>query len=246
MWKQVISFLRGRGIKTSDFKDEQRITLEQQSQKESKNKDSVRHPRRKAKKLLQNYGIKDIHSQDDINWLFWTLAFRRKPINRNIANAVRILICDNRLMNSFNRKLELYNGFMESINSDSQIISGEEQLKEENAKLRKSLAKEIKDKNIIKQKLEHEEGMGRRFAKKFINQLKAPDSKFHQIYDFTRAEDIEEFLSWYKLLKRQVAKRTIKGIIKNHLTEEDSQVLFVNMVEAHNAQFLQDSEGEGI
>ena len=149
-------------------------------------------------------------------------------------------------MNSFNRKLELYNGFMESINSDSQIISGEEQLKEENAKLRKSLAKEIKDKNIIKQKFEHEEGMGRRLAKKFINQLKAPDSKFHQIYDFTRAEDIEEFLSWFKLLKRQVAKRTIKGIIKNHLTEEDSQVLFVNMVDAHNAQFLPDPEEEGI
>ena len=30
------------------------------------------------------------------------------------------------------------------------------------------------------------------------------------------------------------------------MTEEDSQVLFVNMVDAHNAQFLPDPEEEDI
>ena len=126
------------------------------------------------------------------------------------------------------------------------FMEREKELMEKILSLKQTLAREEKEKNIIKQKLEQEEGISRRFSKKFMNQMKAPNSKFHQLYDFTKTEDIEEFLSWFKLLKRQVAKRTIKGIIKNHLPEEESQRLFVSMVVAHNAQFLPNPEDKDL
>ena len=126
--------------------------------------------------------------------------------------------------------------------ADPKFMESEEELKAEIIKIKQALVRVEKEKNVIKQKLEQEEGMGRRFSKKLINQLKAPNSKFHQLYDFTKEDDIEEFLSWFKLLKRQVGKRTIKGIIKNYLPKEESQGLFVSMVEAHNSHYLPETE----
>ena len=241
--KGIINLLRGSGYKTvNDVAPVDNYTpIQPKSQEEALQK-PVRHPRRKARLLLARYGIGDILTQDDVNKIFWEMAICRKPVPKNVINAIHVTIDDNKLMKSFNRKLELYNVFMQAKVAEPQFMENEDSLKEEVIKLKQALAREQKEKNSIRQKLEQEEGVGRRFAKKFINQLKIPNSKFHQIYDFTKEEDIEEFLSWFKLLKRQVPKRTIKGIIRNRLTDEGSQELFVNMVKAHNSQFLPDPE----
>lgn len=241
--KGIINLLRGRGYKSVNAVAPIGIytPIQPKSQEEAPQR-PVRHPRRKARLLLARYGIGDILTQDDVNKIFWEMSIRRKPVPKNVINAVHVTIDDNKLMKSFNRKLELYNEFMQAKVADPNFMDTEEELKAEVIKLKQSLAREQKEKNSIKQKLEQEEGVGRRFAKKFINQLKIPNSKFHQIYDFTKEEDIEEFLSWFKLLKHQVAKRTIKGIVRNRLTDEGSQELFVSMVEAHNSLFLPDPE----
>ena len=239
--KQIFNLILGRGYKTVDVQETTQAITQAKTQDEEPEK-PVRHPRRKARLLLAKYGIKELYTHDDINKLFWEMAIHRKPVPKNVINAVHVTIDDNKLMKSFNRKLELYNEFMQAKVADSQFMENEDSLKAEIIKLKQSLVREQKEKNNIKQKLEQEEGIGRKVARKFINQLKIPNSKFHQIYDFTKEEDIEEFLSWFKFLKRQVAKRTIKGIIRNRLTDEGSQELFVSMVEAHNAQFLPDPE----
>jgi len=69
------------------------------------------------------------------------------------------------------------------------------------------------EKNQIKMKLQQEESMSRKLTKKFMNQLKTHHSRFQQSYDLTQEKDIEEFLSWYKVLKRPVNKKTIKDIV---------------------------------
>lgn len=241
--KRIANVIRGRGYKTVNAVAQvdyyKPINPKAQTKGHQK---PVRHPRRKARLLLAKYGIEDIITKDDVDRMFWEMAIRHKSMTKSVINAIHITIDDNNLMNYFNRKLEHYNEFIETKASCYEYKNTEEELKTENIKLKQAIVREVKEKNNMKQKLEQEEGMGRRFAKKFINQLKAPNSKFHQIYDFTKEEDIREFLLWFQLLKRQVGKRTIKGIIKNSLTEGRTPELFMRLVENHNSQFLPDSE----
>lgn len=246
LWKQVINFLRRREYKTEEVRTEGIPALcqtERAEQAEELQK-PVRHPKRKARLLLARYGIEKIYTQDDVNRIFWEMALRRKPMNKDVVHAVHVTICDNRLMKSFNRKLELYNQFMQSKSDDPTYKDNEEELRAEVARLKQSLAREEREKNNIRQKLEQEEGMGRRLAKKFMNQLRNPRSKFSQVYDYTKEEDIEDFLSWFKLLKRQVAKRTVKEIIRYHLPDEATRYLLEAMVEAHNSQFTVSEDGD--
>ncbi len=239
IWKRIFSFMHGRGYKTTDVVQEvQKEPMKKQEEPIQK----VRHPKRKARLLLSKYGIDGIYTQDDVNRIFWEMAIRRKPMTKNIINAVHIMICDNSQMKSFNRKLELYQKFMDGKASDTSFTENEDNLKAEVIKLKQDVVLEQKAKNKLRQKLEQEEGQGRKLAKKFINQLKTPNSRYQQIYDFTKEEDIEEFLSWFKILKRQVAKRTIKGIVKNWHSGDEGQELFLRMVKAHNAQFQPDPD----
>ena len=73
--------------------------------------------------------------------------------------------------------------------------------------------------------------------KKLMNQLKTHNTRFQNSYDFTREEDIAEFLSWYKIIKRPVNKKTIKDICKRRCPDPESQEMFLRMVEAQNALF---------
>ncbi len=239
IWKRIISFMYGKGYKTNNVVQ---VAKKEPMKKQEEPPKKIRHPKRKARLLLSKYGFDGIYTQDDVNRVFWEMAIRRKPMTKNIIDAVHIMICDNNQMKSFNRKLELYQKFMEGKAPEKSFTENEDSLKAEVVKLKQTIALEQKAKNILRQKLEQKEGQGRKVAKKFINQLKTPNSRFQQLYDFTNTEDIEEFLSWFKLLKRQVAKRTVKGIIRNYLPEEETQELFLAKVKAHNDQFQPDLE----
>lgn len=86
--------------------------------------------------------------------------------------------------------------------------------------------------------------MSRKLTKKFMNQLKTHHSRFQQSYDLTQEKDIEEFLSWYKALKRPVNKKTIKDIVNLRLKEPGTSELFLSMVEAHNELFAANASEE--
>jgi len=224
-------------------KDDDKATAPEPAVEESDVEQKV-SARRRAKDFLAEYGIKEIKSQDDVNKIFWEMATRRRPITNDIANAVHIVICDNRLMISFNRKMELYNRFMDFKFSDPEFMDERRKMKammkahkEEVIKLNQAVNREVREKNVIKQKLIEETGVNRKFATRVMNQLKTHQGRFLRAYDFTKEHDVVEFLSWYKILKRPVSSRTINSILKHHIEDSESSGLFQSLVEKHNAQY---------
>ena len=209
------------------------------------------NPRRIAKEYLAQYGIGAIRSQDDINRIFWEMAVRRLPISKQMTNAIRILICDNRQMKSFNRKLEFYNKFLDSKFSDPEFRDERQKLKDmekfykaEILKLSQAKARVEKEKNVIKQKLQEVESANRKVSKKFMGQLKTYQGRFLSTYDFTSEKDITEYLSWYRFLKQPVSKRTINSILKHQLSETDNGELFLRLVDEHNQLYAANYEDD--
>ena len=100
----------------------------------------------------------------------------------------------------------------------------------------------------LREKVKREHGQGessyRKLAKKLINQLKTSNSRFQATYDFTQEKDIEEFLSWYKVLKRPVKKQTMKSISRAIVKGGGSEELFMKMAEEQNAKFLSVEEDD--
>jgi hypothetical protein len=209
------------------------------------------HAMQKAKAFLSKFGIEKIEDTPDLNKFFWEMAVRRKVISKPIREAVRTVIVSDRLMKAFNNALVAYNEFIEAKTSDPEFVSEEQKVKDmakahkaELNQLAQAQKQEEKAKNQIKMKLQQEESMSRKLTKKFMNQLKTHHSRFQQSYDLTQEKDIEEFLSWYKVLKRPVNKKTIKDIVNLRLKEPGTSELFLSMVEAHNELFAANASEE--
>lgn len=255
---QVLNFLQGRGYKTvtAECADDavkkcEAVVEDVPVAKDTQESLPTASPRSKARDFLKENGIGEIRTQDDVNRIFWEMAARRLPVSKQMANAVRIVVCDNRLMKSFNRKLELYNRFVCDKSVDPDFKADRQKLKEmekshkaEVHRLTQSLRSAEKERNVLRQRLEQEEGADRKVARKLMNQLKSHQGRFIKAYDFTSEADVTEFLSWYRLLKRPVSKRTIHSIVA-HLLSGSGGDVFLRMVEAHNLQFKTDADFEG-
>lgn len=248
---QVMSFLRRRGCKTAttECADDvvKAISADEPVAERTQDSHQTVSPRRRAKDFLKENGIGEVRTQGDINRIFWEMAARRMPVSKQMANAVRIVICNNWLMKSFNHKLELYNRFINEKLTDSGFKADRQKLKEmekshkaEIHRLNQSLRNAERERNVLRQKLEQEEGGDRKVARKLMNQLKSHQGRFIGTYDLTNETDITEFLSWYRLLKRPVCKRTVHSIVAHQLKGRDTDV-FLRMVDAHNLQFETDA-----
>lgn len=100
MFKQIFNFLKGHRYSPSinsqnsvdgDGRDDDKATASEAIVQE-RPAESIPGPKRRAKDLLAEYGVKRVKSQDDVNRIFWEMATRRMPITKNIANAIRIVI----------------------------------------------------------------------------------------------------------------------------------------------------------
>ena len=70
-----------------------------------------------------------------------------------------------------------------------------------------------------------------------MNMLKTNNTRFNKAYDLNNEADIVEFLSWYKMIKRPVNKKTIRDMSRLKCTEPGAEELFLRLVEEHNAEF---------
>ena len=200
--------------------------------------------RKKAKEFLATLGITSLESTDDINKIFWEMAIRRKPVSNKVRDAVRIALTSDRLMKAFNHNLTIYNDYFKE-KSENPEFKDDEQLVKDVTKQNKKALQEVeqlrsqlkKENNIQKQELKREESMSRKLVKKFMNMLKTNNTRFNRAYDLNNEADVIEFLSWYKLIKRPVNKKTIKDMSRLKCTEPGAEELFMRLVEEHNAEF---------
>lgn len=200
--------------------------------------------RKKAREFLATLGITSFESTDDINKIFWEMAIRRKPVSNRVRDAVRIALTSDRLMKVFNHNLAIYNDYFKE-KSENPEFKDDEQLVKDVTKQNKKALQEVeqlrsqlrKESNIEKQELKREESMSRKLVKKFMNMLKTNNTRFNKAYDLNNEADIVEFLSWYKMIKRPVNKKTIRDMSRLKCTEPGTEELFLRLVEEHNAEF---------
>ena len=200
--------------------------------------------RKQAREFLATLGINSLESTDDINKIFWEMAVRRKPVSNKVRDAVRIALSSDRLRKVFNHNLTIYNDYFKA-KSESPEFRDDEQLVKDVTKQNKKVIQEVeqlrsqlrKESNIEKQELKREESMSRKLVKKFMNMLKTNNTRFNRAYDLNNEADIIEFLSWYKMIKRPVNKKTIRDMSRLKCTEPGAEELFLRLVEEHNAEF---------
>ncbi len=198
----------------------------------------------KAKVLLEKYGINKIETTDDLDRIFWELAIRRKVISKPIKTAIPTVITNDRLLKTFNHRLDLFNGYLQNKIKTPEFQETERQINDL-TKSNKKLFNQVeqlqsqvkKEKNRERQEIKREENMYRKHSKKFMNQLKTRTGRFMGTYDFTNEKDITEYLSWFKVIKRPVSKKTIRQVSKFYCKEPGSDALFVRMVEEYNSQY---------
>ena len=82
----------------------------------------------------------------------------------------------------------------------------------------------------------------KKVSKKLKALLDDPKSDIQKTYDLTKKADIDNYLSWYRLMKRVVRTATVKSIEKFRYPEPGALDLFKQKVEAHNAEFRQMEE----
>ena len=172
------------------------------------------------------------------------MAIRRKPVSNKVRDAVRIALTSDRLMKAFNHNLTIYNDYFKE-KSENPEFKDDEQLVKDVTKQNKKALQEVeqlrnqlkKENNIQKQELKREESMSRKLVKKFMNMLKTNNTRFNRAYDLNYEADVIEFLSWYKLIKRPVNKKTIKDMSRLKCTEPGAEELFMRLIEEHNAEF---------
>ncbi len=199
-----------------------------------------------AKNILSEYGFTEINSFKDANRLIWELAFRRVSIDKKIKKAVQILSKSSRIYDWFIMCAAEYNRSLNAKAVDPHF------------KLEKFAVGKIKERysietimdsdelkiiqNKIKRNLTVKNNVYGKMAHKIISQLKTPNSRFHLSYDFTNEKDIEEFISWYNVIKRPINKQTINQISREIISKGGSEELFQDMVESYNFDLIGSDE----
>ena len=192
---------------------------------------------KEAKEKLAELGFDKINTFEDIHKMLWELAMRRNPVTKSLKEAVETLITDERVLAWFQETVHSYNCYVHVRHTDEIFRKEESVLKKLKGELTTAQTNfKVLQGNSKQEKLQAE-SMSRKLAKKLMNQLKTHNTRFQNSYDFTREEDIAEFLSWYKIIKRPVNKKTIKDICKRRCPDPESQEMFLRMVEAQNALF---------
>ena len=199
---------------------------------------------KEAKEKLAELGFDKISTFEDVHKLLWELAMRREPVTKSLKEAVETLITDERVLAWFQEIAHSYNCYVHVRHTDEIFRKEESVIKKLKGELTTAQTNfKVLQGNSKQEKLQAE-SMSRKLAKKLMNQLKTHNTRFQNSYDFTREEDITEFLSWYKIVKRPVNKKTIKDICKRRCPDSESQEMFMRMVEEHNAQFVSNASDD--
>lgn len=195
-------------------------------------------------KTLSDMGYDEISNTEEMKELFWDFAVRREPIGRLMKNAILAITLDEQAANYLSRNFRDLNRIIQEhidsgaakptpkatdVNLPKDIQQEIMQVRREANKKVKAAKKEVMEDLRYLQKL-------RKLAKKLKRLLLDPRSPLVQIIDFTKEEDINSFLNWFKYMERHVPPTFVRQLEKRNY-EEGQLDLFKQKVEAHNAKF---------
>lgn len=200
----------------------------------------------KEMEYLNDLGFEQIANQTEMMQLFWVLAMKGKLMDITLRAAIKAITIEEQAMRYFSNNYRAYNRtiqknlldagiFHDETKSRAAIRKHETELNERVHTVRKELNEKIR-------KLRTDGSGYKKVARKLKALLDDPNSDFQKSYDLTREEDIDNYLSWYRLMKRVVRTTTVKSIEKFRYPETGVLDLFKQKVEAHNTEFRQTEE----
>ena len=208
-------------------------------------------------KELKKMGFKQISSVQAMMQVFWSFASHRKPIRYAMKNAILSITVDEEAGDYLEAYIHFYNSFIQAkIERDAfpveedRVKKHENQIKELNrkhhaeldeqkkkrkeeiAKLNKKYQQELHDINVKTKEY-------KKIIDKFRKKVKNPYGRVFQTYDFTDENEINDFISWFKVLHKKVKNQTVKQILAKRFEDnpEDAE-LFMKMVEEYNSAFV--------
>ena len=153
-------------------------------------------------------------TQDDLNMWLWELAAKGHVFSKIARERILRVIADDGLRSYAERILPLFNQTVQAVynspDSPTNLLRQERQERHRQNNESNILLHEAKQ--MYKKKSEllmMETAAGRRIGERMLQQLQNPQSRLLQAYDLTREDDIEDYLEWYRQLKRAVPEDLI-------------------------------------
>jgi len=195
---------------------------------------------------LNGIGFGQIANQTEMMQLFWTLAMRGKLMDITLRAAINAITTEKQAMRYFSNNYRAYNRTIQKHWPGTGLCMDETKNKTANRKQEAETNDRVhavrKELNEKIRKLRTDGSGYKKVARKLKALLDDPKSDFQMSYDLNCEEDIDNYLSWYRLMKRVVKASTVKSIEKFRYPETGVPDLFRQKVEMHNAEFQQAEE----
>ena len=153
-------------------------------------------------------------TQDDLNMWLWELAAKGYVFSKFARERVLRVIADDELRSYAERILPLFNQTVQTVynspDSPSDLLHREREERHRQNYENNIMLYEAK--LLYKKKNEFlmmETAAGRKVGERMLQKLQDPQSRLLQAYDLTREDDIEDYLEWYRQLKRAVPEDLI-------------------------------------
>ena len=195
---------------------------------------------------LKAMGYEQIANLTEMKQLFWELAMRRVTMGKAFRAAVKAITIEETALKYFSNSYRAYNRTIQKNLEDTEVkqeaAKTRTDIKKREAEMNEHIHAVKKELNDKIQKLRTDGSGYKKVSKKLKALLDDPKSDIQKTYDLTKEEDIDNFLSWYRLMKRVVRVGTVKSIERFRYPEAGALDLFKQKVEAHNAEFRQMEE----
>ena len=191
-------------------------------------------------------GYEQIANLTEMKQLFWELAMRRVTMGKAFRAAIKAITTEETALKYFSNSYRAYNRTIQKNLEDTEVkqetTKTRSDIKKREAELNEHIHAVKKELNDKIQKLRTDGSGFKKVSKKLKALLDDPKSDIQKTYDLTKEEDIDNYLSWYRLMKRVVRVGTVKSIERFRYPEAGALDLFKQKVEAHNAEFRQMEE----
>lgn len=215
----------------------------------------------RGKEILNKMGIKSLKTTEEVDGVFWRLAFMGYDIIKPLRDAMFELSCNNQLKDYIDYRCRQFNcqlGIQRELGG--RIVKEKpnpipkpktkDELSQTIIKLERSInrrkkheqllydsLRRQKDKHLQKEREANKEIIEtRRELKHFVTYLKNPTSRFCRAYDFNDESEMDYYLKWFKVAGRTLSYSHANDIAKLRITDENVRQRFFEKVIEVNRQ----------
>ena len=192
--------------------------------------------------VLQSFGHTRIRGYEDVERILWDLAYRHMNLSVSMMKAILILTTEIKVKTATKRMFNRYNSLLERNRlaecgvvdveirpSYMKIRQHEHEINELRRQLRKTERRVYTEqRTILKPRLN--------LSKAILRKMRSPRSRFCRSYDFTKEQDIEEYIGWFRTIGLPIQNYIIKELEEQYGQE---LTLFREKVDEFNMTLTQ-------